>query len=568
MTTAPDPLTTRKLAAILAADVVGYSRMMGEDEAGTLAALRTLRSEVFGPVFSKYRGQVVKSMGDGWLIEFASAVEAVNAAMQVQDSLQSHPTIALRMGIHIGDVTHSDGDLYGEGINIAARLEALAPRGGVLISDAVYSSLDGTLSPSFRAAGAQTLKNIARPVVTWERAPDADGFTAKAVTSQKTSSLPHLCITPTANSDSRAELGDIADALTADLGSYFGSINWLQTVISVSGDDTSYVLRPTLRARGDRLRLETRLHAPGGDVIWTHKSDSTLDDAFDWQDSVITEIADQSIGMILETEIARISAIPDEALTAEQCMLMGIMTWRDFSLESFVRAARFHDRAIKTKPDLADAYAEGLVVLMAGRTMTSNPALQPYLDKVPEWVEASRPLAAGHAILSLAIAIATYVKDQRAIPLKDAIAQSLRLAPFDARVLSYCGWANLWCGQTEDAYTCFRKSLDFGRLGPFYVASLGGAASASLQLGRDQDALEYVEQGLTFSDSYPTLFSVKSAALAHLGRLDEAREVLAHYRTMEAGRTIKLWKATNNYGGSAGGERYFEGMRLAGLPEE
>ena len=273
----PSPSTvTRKLAAILAADVVGYSRLIGEDEAATLSAVRTLRDEVFGPVFAEYHGHVVKSMGDGWLIEFASAVNAVNAAMQVQDRLLGHPMIALRMGIHIGDVTRSDGELYGDGINIAARLEALAPKGGVLISDAVYSGLDGTLSPSFEDAGKQQLKNIARPVSTWLRPLNQSDGKAVFANSTVKSSLPSLRIQPVANSDPRAELSDLADALTADLSTYFSSINWLDSQIDSSDVPDVYSLRPTLRARSDRLRLETRLQSPSGDVIWTHKSDSTL----------------------------------------------------------------------------------------------------------------------------------------------------------------------------------------------------------------------------------------------------------------------------------------------------
>lgn len=132
--------------------------------------------------------------------------------------------------------------------------------------------------------------------------------------------------------------------------------------------------------------------------------------------------------MILEAETTRIMAIPDDHLTAGQCLLMGIMAWRDSSLESFVRSAELHECAITAKPNMADAYAEGLMVLMAGRTMTSNPRMQPYLDKIPDWVEAGRPLAGGHAMLTLGIAIATYVQDQRVIPLKDAVAQTLRIA--------------------------------------------------------------------------------------------------------------------------------------------
>ncbi|WP_370400846.1 adenylate/guanylate cyclase domain-containing protein [Sulfitobacter sp. JB4-11] len=559
----------RKLTAILAADVVGYSRMMGADEAATIAVLQDLRAEVFGPILTTHHGSIIKSMGDGWLVAFSSAVAAVNAAMQIQDRLRGHDRISLRIGVHIGDIARDDYDVYGDGINIAARLEALAPAGGILISDPVHASLDGTLSPSFEAAGTQRLKNIARPVVTWVRAPH--GGTARPAqtpAAQPHSALPSLTIQPTANSDPRAEVLDIADALTADLNSYFGSINWLETQISSADNASGYTLRPTLRARGDRLRLETRLHDPDGATIWTHKSDSTLDDAFDWQDAVVSAIADHCIGMILQAETTRIAAIPDDKLTAEQCMLMGIMTWRDFSLDSFVRSAAFHDRAIRAKPDMADAYAEGLMVLMAARTMTSNPNMAPYLAKMSAWVEAGRPIAAGNASLIVSIAIATYMQDLRAIPLKDAVAQALRMAPFDARILCHCGWANLWCGQTQDAFECFRKSMEFGRLGPFFIASVGGAASASHQLGRDKEALSYVEQGLALSDVFPTFFSVKASALAHLDRLEEAKTVLRHYRMLEPDRTIKLWKATNNYGGSEAGKRYFDGLRMAGLPEE
>ncbi len=557
----------RRLSAMLAADVVGYSKMIAQDEAATLSTLESLRSEVFGPVFADNAGRIVKSMGDGWLVEFQSAVNAVTAAMQVQDRLRAHPTIRLRMGLHIGDVTQNAHDLYGDGINIAARLESIAPEGGVMISDAVYSSLDGTLSPSFEAAGPQTLKNIARPVTAWLRA----GTPLRAATDmpsvQATSALPVLNVHPTANSDPRGELQDLADALTADLASYFGSINWLQGRISGSDAATGYHLRPMLRARGDRLRLETRLLTPAGATLWTHKSQSTLDDAFDWQDNVVGEVADHCIGMILEAETTRITAVPDSALTAEQCVLMGIVSWRDFSHDSFIRSAAFHERAMQTRPDMADAYAEGLMVVLAARTMTAHPGIKTWVDKIPEWMEAGRPHAAGHPMLSLAIAIATYTQDARPLPLRSVVEQTLRNAPFDARILSYCGWANLWCGHTQDAYDCFVKSLEFGRLGPFYVAALGGAATACVQLGQDAEALDYLDQGFALSDSYPTYYASKSAALAHLGRLEEARDVMAKYRTLEPGRTVDSWRTSNGYGGSEGGARYFEGLRLAGLPE-
>lgn len=154
----------RRLAAILAADVVGYSAMMGRDAAATLVALRAFRAAEFDPTIAGHGGNIVKNMGDGWLVEFASVVDAVTAAMRLQDSLSGRSDLQLRFGVHIGDITRDGDDLFGDGVNIAARLEALASPGQLLISDPAYGSLDGTLSPAFDDQGETRLKNIARPI--------------------------------------------------------------------------------------------------------------------------------------------------------------------------------------------------------------------------------------------------------------------------------------------------------------------------------------------------------------------------------------------------------------------
>ena len=139
----------RKLAAIVSADVVGYSRLMGEDEANTLAALRQWRAELFGPIVEDHRGKIVKSMGDGWLVEFESAVDAVTCTIQVQENLSGHEVLKLRIGLHIGDITHADGDIYGDGVNIAARLQEIAEPGAIVISDVTRRSIDGKLAVKF-----------------------------------------------------------------------------------------------------------------------------------------------------------------------------------------------------------------------------------------------------------------------------------------------------------------------------------------------------------------------------------------------------------------------------------
>ena len=158
---------TRKLAAILAADVVGYSRLIAEDEARTLDALRALRRESFEPLVTEHRGEVVKRMGDGWLVSFVSVVDAATCAIQVQERLAGHDRIKLRIGVHLGDIVHEDEDIYGDGVNIAARLQEIAEPGSVMISGTAYESIVGRLDSKFEDAGEQSLKNIARAVRAW-----------------------------------------------------------------------------------------------------------------------------------------------------------------------------------------------------------------------------------------------------------------------------------------------------------------------------------------------------------------------------------------------------------------
>lgn len=555
----------RKLCAILAMDVVGYSQQMREDEARTLTRLRALRSEVIAPIQSDHAGRLLKSMGDGWLLAFDSSVDAVSAAMRMQDRVREADGLVLRMGVHIGDVTQDAEDVYGDGINIAARLEAAAPGGGLLISDAVYASLDGTLSPSFTEAGARHLKNIDRPVLTWLRA--GTGLASPTSQSSPDMAFPRLDIAPVTCSDPRADLQDIAASLTADLHTYFNSAAWLQAHINGTPAPGHYTLQPMLRSRGERLRLETRLAGPDGNVIWTHKSETTLEDSFDWQDETVDEISGHGTDLLLEAEHMRLSAIPPAELSAEQHHLMGIMAWRTFSLSSFAEAIAHQERAIALDPDLAGAYADAIMVTIAGRTMVdSSNDIARYLDRVPVWVEAARPRAPGHPALMYGVALADFMADGGTAALNRAVEQVIRMTPFDPRLLSHCGWAYLWSGQTETGLKCFEKSLRFGLRGPFTVAASGGAATACVQLGHDEDALRHCDRGLALSDEYPTLFSTKAAALALLGRQEDAEAIMAKYRALLPYRTVRNWRAMNSYNGAPGAERYFDGLRRAGLP--
>ena len=200
----------RRLSAILAADVAGYSRLIGEDEAGTLTALRQLRTELLAPKVSGHRGKVVKSMGDGWLVEFASVADAVTCAIDLQEGLAENEIIKLRVGVHLGDITHEDDDIYGDGVNIAARLQEIAEPGAIIISDIARRSIDGKLAAAFVDLGAQDLKNIAEPVTAygWGMTEIEDQTAALALPDK-----PSIAVLPFENMSGDTEQNYFADII-------------------------------------------------------------------------------------------------------------------------------------------------------------------------------------------------------------------------------------------------------------------------------------------------------------------------------------------------------------------
>ncbi|MBT3331345.1 MAG: adenylate cyclase, partial [Rhodospirillaceae bacterium] len=218
----------RKLAAILAADVVGYSKLMGEDQARTLDALRQLRKKLFEPVVDEYRGNVVKRMGDGWIVEFASVSDAVDCALRFQIGLAAHEIIRLRAGIHIGEVVFEDEDVFGEGVNVAARLEELAEPGEVLISDTVHNSLDKKSAAQFNGGDSQDLKNIARPVQIWRWSSSGTQQVLPAERGMLAlPDKPSIAVLPFDNMSGDPEQEYFSDGMTEDIITALSRLRWL-----------------------------------------------------------------------------------------------------------------------------------------------------------------------------------------------------------------------------------------------------------------------------------------------------------------------------------------------------
>jgi len=543
---------------------------MSENETRTLAELRSLRDELFGPAIAGCKGKLVKTMGDGWLVEFASAVDAINCAMQLQDRLVDDDRIKLRVGVHVGDVVHENDDIFGDGVNMAARLEAFSDPGAVAISDTTYFSLDGTLKPSFEDAGQQHLKNIDRPVHVWMRpAPRAAEVheTMSALGIKNRAGFPALTIRPVSTSDERQELHELADALTADLGTLLGATRWLMTATHDDPPESAYVLQAVLRSRGDRLRLEVRLILPRGELYWAAKFDGDLTNNFDWQDEVAGQIAGEALGKILDLEKRKLLGKSLDEMTAQECNLRGLMEFEVVSRDSTAASLKHYAAAIDKKPAFAEAYADAILIFLSAQAMGLMNVIRPYASQFDGWLQAATPFAVASPILELALATVHYVRERDAARLRRAIRDALRQAPFDSEVIWICGWGYVWLGEPEEALACFRKGERAFRFNPWAVAMLGGAAVACVQAGQDEEAISYAHRGLEISNEYGALYRALAAAYSHMGQHQKAVTALNKAMYLVPDDSISAGRSRSGYADTAAAERYFQGLRLAGMPE-
>lgn len=372
----------RRLAAILAADAVGYSRLMDTDEAGALEALRTFRAAVFDPIVARHGGRVFKLMGDGALVEFASAVQAVAAARSIQrEQARTGDAIRLRIGINLGEVIPEGDDLYGNGVNVAVRLEALAAPGGICISSAVRESLGDDAGADFRDSGAHRVKGIGKPVRVW-RWPDGPGRTGEpeGIAADK----PSVAVLPFTNVGGDPAQEHVADGITEDLITALGRCRWLfviarnstfafkgrsEDVRMVSRElGARYVLEGSVRRAGSRIRVNAALSdGRDGTRLWGERYDREIDDIFALQDEIASVIAGtiepeiESIGLPARARAGR------SDVTAWEFYQRGLWHLYRFSAEDLAQAKALFERAAALDPGFSQAYARlGYVQVQLG----------------------------------------------------------------------------------------------------------------------------------------------------------------------------------------------------------
>src|SRR5437879_4516204 len=305
----------RKLAAILAADIAGYSRLMGADEEGTLARLKAHRRELIDPKIAEHRGRIVKTTGDGLLVEFASPVEAVRCAGEIQRAMREREgplpedrRIEIRIGINLGDVIIDEDDVYGDGVNIAARLEALADPGGVVISSAVFEQVRDRVPDSFEDLGDQQVKNITRPVRVYRVTQLSTPASPMAMSPLPLPDKPSIAVLPFANMSGDPEQEYFADGMVEEIITALSRIRWLFVIARNSSFTykgqavdvkevgrelgVRYVLEGSVRKAAGRVRITAQLiDALSGMHLWADRFDGPLDDIFELQDRVATSVA-------------------------------------------------------------------------------------------------------------------------------------------------------------------------------------------------------------------------------------------------------------------------------------
>ena len=590
---------TRKLAAILVSDVVGYSRLTGADEDRILARLRALRSDLIDPIISVHHGRVVKRTGDGAIVEFRSVVDAVNLAIEVQKAMVERNAevaperrIEFRIGIHLGDVVEeSDGDLMGDGVNIAARLQGVAKPGGICISDDAYRQVKGRLDLKVSDLGPVPLKNIAEPMRVYALDVGMPAVAKPAPTRVPEQSAPprlSIVVLPFANIGGDPEqehfVDGVTESLTTDLSRIRGAVVIARnTAFDYKGKqldvktigrvlNVRYVLEGSVQRGGNRMRVNVQLiDAETGNHLWAERFDKPLADLFDMQDEIVARLAGALNAQLIAAEARRAEKAPNP--NSMDLYFQG-MSWvnKGRTPENVAQARSFFDRALAADPENVDALigSAGSEVLAGSHVFATNPTtafaaaeakLTEALSSVPDHALANmllgyveivtkrgaqgiakcehalqldRNLAAAHQVIGLGKILMGRAEETEA-----HIGEALRLSPRDTLAyiwMSHAGLAKLYLGSYEQAAACFRRSIEANR-------------------------------------NYSSGYFLLSAALAQLGRLGEARSAikagLALNPTYTISRARAAWTAmSDNPTYLASLEPILDGLRRAGLPEE
>jgi adenylate cyclase len=585
--------THRKLAAILAADAAGYSRLMADDEAATLRALNESR-DLFRKRIDAHGGRLIDTAGDSILAEFPSAVEAVDCADEIQHELAKrnhqlaeHRRMQFRIGINLGDVIEQeDGTIYGDGVNVAARLQALAEPGGICISGTAFDHVEGKLPLQFKFTGEQQVKNMTRLVRVYMVL--ADTHTSGQATSRESLQLPDkpsIAVLPFANLSADSAQEYFADGITEDLITALSRNRWLFVIArnstftykgqspdirTVSGDlGVRYVLEGSVRREGNRLRITAQLiDGTSGTHAWAERYDRELEDIFVIQDEISETIAATIELEIGEVERERARRLPPENLRAWEAYQRGLWHLYKFSAEDIVEARNHLMRAIELDPHFslphgALAYTHYLDVIL-GFTKSPDESRAKALEAGRNGVAIDDKDPLAHFGLGRAL---TLKREYEEAIVQLEIATTLN--PNFALGYMGLGVALAGAGHPEKAVESLDKAIRLSPHGPFLWTMENMRASTRITMGQYELAIDDARRACRHPNAGFWPYAALASALGHLGRKEEARIALEKFLAIKPDFSVKLgWETSavaaknfDTYLNSA----FIQGLRKAGL---
>jgi TolB-like protein/class 3 adenylate cyclase len=582
----------RRLTAVLAADVAGYSRLMGLDEEGTHSQLQDHLRSLVDPKIAEHRGRVVKNTGDGLLAEFASVVDAVRCAVDVQRGMAERNTdvprdkrIEFRIGINIGDVMIDHGDIFGDGVNVAVRLEGIAEPGGICVSGRVLEDVQGKLDITFEDAGEQQLKNIVRPVRVYR--VRLSGTVATSRTILPLPDKPSIAVLPFQNLSGDPEQEYFADGVVEEIITALSRSRHLFVIARNSSFTykgravdvkqvgrelgVRYVLEGSVRRASDRIRIAGQLiDASTGAHLWADRFDGKAEDIFELQDQVTSSVVGAIFPKLEQAEIERAKRKPTGNLDAYDYYLRGIANIQDPALtdrEANDEALRWFYKAIELDADFAPAYGRAAMCFERRKVMGWT------INREQETAEAAR--LAWHAVRlgqddATSLSWAGYVL-ARVVGELDAgaalIDRALLLNPNLAWAWNNSGVVKCYLGEPDIAIEHFAHAMRLGPIGPHALVSQIGTGFGHFLAGRYNEAYLWAKKALEYRPDFVTANRLLAVTSALSGRLEEAQRTMRYLLQLDPTLRLSDLKDVYPFRRPEDLAKAIEGFRKAGMPE-
>ena len=578
----------RRLAAILAADAVGYSGLMEADEEGTLLSLGAHRRELVDPTIAKHGGRIVKTTGDGLLAEFASVVDAVRCAAELQKGMRGRNAeldatkrLEFRIGINVGDIVEEAGDIFGDGVNVAARLEGLAEPGGICVSDRVREFVAGKVDLAFEDLGEQILKNIARPIHVYGVRLTAPSMVGSSNQNPSLPDKPSIAVMPFQNMSGDPEQDYFAEGMAEEIITALSRLRWLFVIARNSSFaykgraanvkqvgrelGVHYVLEGSVRKSGERVRITGQLaDAATGNQIWANRYDAELSDIFDLQDRMTESVVGAIEPSILSAEVERSARKRPESLIAYDYVLRAFPLVWSLVREQNEAAESLLEMALSIEP----TYPLALSLLS---WCNAQRAVYNWTDELDAARTKALRLARQAAALSrddplvftILGAAHTVARDFQSAAVH--LDRALELDPNSAWAWQRSAWLEVHRERPQIAIEKFERALRLSPLDPMAYVCLVGIGTAHFGAGRDEEAIVWLRKAQSQQPEAVWSLRVLVPALVHAGRKAEAAHELANLVQRFPGLTTTKVADSLPFGPRMM-ERIVSGLREAGLP--